>query len=88
MKPRSILLSLFAGISALSLNAYAAPDMEMAAAMKEPASSMQADQAATRKMHSHVEEKTGVPQKVTAAVAGKTKATPDPNKHYHPRDGK
>lgn len=87
MKPRHILLSLLAGFSVLSLNVYAAPEADMAA-MNEPGSNMQADQAATRKKHSHVEEKTGVPQKVVAAAAGKTQSIPNPDKHYHPRDGK
>ena len=88
MKSRSMLFTLFAGVSALSVNAYAAADTDTAAAIKEPAISTRPDQAATGKMHSHVEEKTGIPQISTADATGKTNAAPDQTKHYHPRDGK
>jgi len=40
------------------------------------------------KPHSHVEEKTGVPQKEPEAKADKPNAAQDKTKHYHPRDGK
>lgn len=45
-------------------------------------------EAAPAKMHSHVEEKTGVPQK--RAAADPAKADPAKNRalHLHPRDGK
>lgn len=38
--------------------------------------------------HSHVEEKTGVPQRVPDAMSDKPNAYYDRTKHFHPRDGK
>lgn len=93
MKLQAILPAiLFAAISSLSVGAYAA-DMDKGAA------DAQADKAATKKMqpHSHMQEKTGVAPKATAAAADETadkvksdkpKAGKDKAKHYHPRDGK
>lgn len=51
------------------------------------AAEAQADKAAA-KPHSHVQEKTGVPQSMPDAKADKPNAGKDKSKHYHPRDGK
>jgi hypothetical protein len=40
------------------------------------------------KPHSHVEEKTGMPQMAPEAMSGKQNAAKDKTKHFHPRDGK
>ncbi len=75
---------LFAGLfaAALPLAATAASDK----AGETQAASAAAAQPA--KPHSHVEEKTGVPQKAPARQAGKKSLAMDMSKHYHPRDGK
>lgn len=81
--------TLFAAIAALSISAQAASDMDKAAEAKTPAADMQADKAVPKKMkpHSHVQEKTGVPQDAPAdAAPGKKDASKDKTKHYHPRD--
>ncbi|MBI2308526.1 MAG: hypothetical protein HYU78_14650 [Rhodocyclales bacterium] len=78
MKPTFFVAALFT--AAFALPGFAA----------EATGAAKADQAATApaKLHSHVEEKTGVPQKPVAANPAK----PDPTKnlalHLHPRDGK
>lgn len=79
--------SLFALVATIPFNASAATD--------NPADT-QADKATTSKTatqkkakpHSHVEEKTGVPQKSPEALPDKPKADKDKTRHYHPRDGK
>ena len=38
--------------------------------------------------HSHVQEKTGMPQSMPDAKADKPNAAKDKSKHFHPRDGK
>ena len=89
MKLKSMLsLGVLISISALSLNTYAAPEMDKSEMMKEPAQAVQSEPSTAMKRHSHVEEKTGVPQKMPLARAEKTKSIPDTSKHYHPRDGK
>ena len=77
MKLQSALSAvLFATVAALSLGAQAAE-------MKADKGTMAA------KPHSHVQEKTGVPQEAPAAAApGSQHASKDKTKHYHPRDGK
>jgi hypothetical protein len=72
---------LFAG-AAMSGAAYAD---DKAGAPK--AAERQADKAAA-KPHSHVQEKTGMPQSMPDAKADKPNAAKDQSKHYHPRDGK
>ena len=81
MKVSSLIAAvLFAGAS-LSGASYA--DDKMAA---PKAAEAQADKA---KPHSHVQEKTGVPQTIpTEAKTDKPNAAKDKSKHYHPRDGK
>lgn len=86
MKLQSALsVVLFATVSALSIGAQAADAYKAA-----PAAEMKADQGAMAgKPHSHVQEKTGVPQqKPAASNPGKKNAAQDKTKHYHPRDGK
>ncbi len=51
------------------------------------AAEAQADKAAA-KPHSHVQEKTGMPQSMPEAKADKPNAAKDKSKHYHPRDMK
>ena len=58
---------------------------EKAAAPK--AAEAQADKAAA-KPHSHVQEKTGIPQSMPDTKADKPNPAKDMTKHYHPRDGK
>lgn len=86
MKLNSILsMSLFAAVAALSFSAQAASDTD-----KGADAAVQTDKAAPMKMkpHSHVEEKTGTPQKAPAASSGKVNPGKDKSKHLHPRDGK
>lgn len=82
MKLQSALSAvLFAAVAALSMGAHAA-DTEMKAD-KTDKGTMAA------KPHSHVQEKTGVPQDAPATTApAKKNAAKDKAKHYHPRDGK
>ncbi len=75
MKLQSALSAvLLATVAVQSLGAQAADDDKAIPAATE----MRADQGAkAAKPHSHVQEKTGVPQ-----------SAQDRTKHYHPRDGK
>ena len=92
MKLRTIASAgLFAAIAALSMGAQAAADTDKTTEAKTPVAGIQADK--TVKLHSHMEEKTGMPQQKSSAAAaegkpGKAKADKDKSKHYHPRDGK
>jgi hypothetical protein len=87
MKLNSILSAgLFAAIAALSMGAQAASDTEKAAEAKAPVAGVQADKKV--KPHSHMEEKTGMPQKVADSKVAKPDPTKDKNRHLHPRDGK
>lgn len=81
MKISSLIAAvLFAG-AAMSGAAYA--DDKMAA---PKAVEVQADKA---KPHSHMQEKTGVPQSMPAETkADKPNVAKDKSKHFHPRDGK
>ena len=86
MKLQSALATaLFATAAMLALGAQAA-DADKAA----PAADMKAESGAMAvKPHSHVQEKTGVPQSAPAKAApGKKNAAQDKTKHYHPRDMK
>ncbi|MBI5861747.1 MAG: hypothetical protein HZB64_06155 [Rhodocyclales bacterium] len=88
MKLKSILAtSLFAATAILSAGAYAATDTGKGADAAAPATDIQTDKKV--KPHSHVEEKTGVPQKAPSETAPARKnAAKDKSKHYHPRDMK
>lgn len=83
MKMQSALATtLFATLAMLALGAQAA-DADKAA----PAAEVKAEQGV--KPHSHLQEKTGVPQSAPAKAApGKKNAAQDKTKHYHPRDMK
>lgn len=88
MKLHSLITaSLFAFIAPISLNALAASDKP---ADTNPDATVTAPTASQKKVkpHSHLEEKTGVPQKAQGATTDKPKADKDKTKHYHPRDGK
>lgn len=90
MKFNSLLAAgLFATTAALSFGAQAA-DADKATDAKAPMADMQMDKAAGKKAkpHSHVEEKTGVPQSAPDTKAEHTNAAKDKSKHYHPRDMK
>lgn len=80
------LFSLFAAVlfagAAMTGAAYAD---DKAAAPK--AAEAQTDKAAA-KPHSHVQEKTGVPQSMPDGKADKPNAAKDRSKHFHPRDMK
>ena len=77
--------ALFTTVTTLSLGVQAA-DADKA----PPAAEMKADTGdIANKPHSHVQEKTGIPQTAPAAVpAGKKSAYQDMTKHFHPRDMK
>lgn len=79
---RSLAASLFALMAALSLNAGAAADTPADAKVEKVAPKKKV------RPHSHVEEKTGFPQKAAEATPDKPNAAKDRTKHYHPRDGK
>ena len=93
MKLRPALVaSLFSLMAALSLGASAAADMsaKSGAALDTPAGA-KVEKAAPRKTmrpHSHMEEKTGVPQKAAVAMPDNPGAAQDRTRHFHPRDGK
>lgn len=81
MKLKSLIsMSLFAVVAALSFSVQAASDTDKGAEVKATEMKM--------KPHSHMEEKTGVPQKAPEATSDKAKAAKDKSKHLHPRDGK
>lgn len=87
MKLKAILAtSLLASIAALSTIAQAASDTSSPAAAPTPTAGMQGDKA--MKPHSHMAEKSGVPQKAPEAKAEKPDPAKDKNRHLHPRDGK
>lgn len=92
MKLNSILATtLVAAIAALPMGAQAAADTDKAAEAKAPSADVKADKK--MKPHSHMEDKTGMPQQTPSAAAaegksGKLKPGTDKSKHYHPRDGK
>ncbi len=85
MKLQALLsVTALVAITALSASAYAeekaAPAAEVKAEKAAPAQAM--------KPHSHVQEKTGVPQDAPAAAPAKKNPANDKTKHYHPRDMK
>ncbi len=73
---------LFAIMAALSLNAGAATDTPADAKIEKAAPQKK------MKPHSHVEEKTGIPQVAPDPMANKPHAMHDRTKHFHPRDAK
>lgn len=84
MKTQSVL---FAGaimlVGTLPLAVRAADDKpaETKAVQTAPAK-------AAVKPHSHMEERTGMPQMASEQTAGKKKAAKDKSRHSHPRDAK
>ncbi len=69
--------SLLASMAALALNGCATPDT---LADAEPQTKM--------RLHSHLEEKTGIRPNTSEALPDKPNAAYDRTKHFHPRDGK
>ena len=69
-------------MAVLTLNASAASDTPVDAKVEKA--------APQKKMrpHSHVEDKTEIPQKAPEAMPDKPNAAKDRTKHFHPRDGK
>jgi hypothetical protein len=82
MKRNAILFASLFAAAVFPLTAGAASDKT------EGTKSEQAAAAQQTKPHSHVEEKTGVPQKAPAKQSGKKSPAMDMSKHYHPRDMK
>lgn len=82
MKVSSLIAAVLFASAAMTGAAYAD---DKAAAPK--AAEAQADKSAA-KPHSHVQEKTGMPQSMPDAKANKSNTAKDKSKHYHPRDGK
>lgn len=82
MKLQTVLTAtLFGAVLSSSWGAYAAD------AEKAPAAEVH--QVKKIKPHSHLEEKTGLPQKAPEATTDKKlRADKDMSKHYHPRDAK
>lgn len=88
MKLQTALSVILFATASLSLSAQAA-DADNAPPAGEMKMEKGTKPANTVKPHSHVEEKTGVPQKAPAAVdPDKKNAAQDKSKHYHPRDMK
>lgn len=90
MKPNSFLsVTLFAAITIFSFGAQAASDTAQMAEAQASADT-KVEQTSIKKMkpHSHVEEKTGIPQKAPESTANRPNPAKDMSKHYHPRDGK
>ena len=81
LKP-TLAATLFAIVAAFSLNASAAPDTPADANVQKAAPQKK------MKPHSHVQDKTGIPQIIPVAMPDKSNAAYDRTKHYHPRDGK
>ena len=82
MKVSSLIAAVLFASAAMTGAAYAD---DKAAAPK--AAEAPADKAAA-KPHSHVQEKTGMPQSMPEAKAEKPNAAKDKSKHFHPRDMK
>jgi len=90
LKP-TLAASLFAIMAALALNAGAAADPSADAKTEKAAPQMEkaaAQKAMRPRPHSHVEAKTGFPQKAPEFAPDKPNAAKDRTKHFHPRDGK
>ncbi|UCV22338.1 hypothetical protein [Ferribacterium limneticum] len=85
MKLQALLsASILATITALSASAYAEEKAVPATEVKvEKAAPAQA-----AKPHSHVQEKTGMPQDMKPPATAKKNPANDKTKHYHPRDMK
>jgi hypothetical protein len=79
-----------AAITAILAGAFALGTVLPAAGEDKPAVA-QAEQSApnpTMRLHSHVQEKTGAPQRQPTADrnAGRPNAWTDASRHFHPRD--
>jgi len=86
MQPKTFFVSgLLVAFATFSIGAIAA-DKPADAAMQMKAEPAKAKMKIKR--HSHMEEKTGIPQKMPEAMADKPNPANDKTKHFHPRDGK
>jgi hypothetical protein len=79
-----------AAITAILAGAFALGTVLPAAGEDKPAVT-QTEQSASKpvmRLHSHVQEKTGAPQRQPAAdrKAGRPNAWTDASRHFHPRD--
>lgn len=88
MQAKTIFVAgLLAAFATFTIGAFAAD-----ASVDIKAEPVKAEQPAKAKMkikrHSHMEEKTGIPQKTPEAMPDKPNAANDKTKHFHPRDGK
>lgn len=85
-----IFASLLTAISISTAGAQAASDTDKTAVATPSVNDTKMGQSPATKMkpHSHVEEKTGVPQKAPELGTAKPNPAKDMSKHYHPRDGK
>ncbi len=92
MKLQTILPALLlAATASMSFSAYSATDADKTQAAEAQADNPVAKTKAKRmKPHSHMQEKTGVPQTMPTgdATEGNPNAAQDKSKHFHPRDGK
>ena len=92
MQAKTIFVSgLLVAFATFSIGAIAADDPADAAKDKpaEPTMAKKTTEAKTKvKRHSHMEERTGIPQKMPEAMPNKSNAANDRTKHFHPRDGK
>jgi hypothetical protein len=87
MKVSSLIAAvLFAGTTMTSV-VFAEEKAAAPKAAEAQAAEAQADKAAA-KPHSHVQEKTGIPQSMPDTKADKPNPAKVMTKHYHPRDGK
>jgi hypothetical protein len=95
MKSRLLFTALFAALN-VAVAAIAAEDMGKSIGtnagkdmvMPGDANIEKATPQTKVRPHSHVEEKTGFPQKAPEAMPEKPNAATDKTKHFHPRDGK
>ncbi len=92
MKPKTFFVTgLLAAFAMFSIGVIAADNpVDAPVDIKaEPAKAKKLAEAKMKvKRHSHMEEKTGIPQKAPEVMADKPNPANDKTKHFHPRDGK
>ena len=92
MQAKTLFVSgLLAAFATLSIGAIAADNPADATKDTKAELAMARSAAETKlkvKRHSHMEEKTGIPQKTPVAMPDKPNPANDKTKHFHPRDGK
>ena len=80
--------SLLVAMTTASISANASPDTDKAAEIKAATTAAQIEKAPIAERHSHMQERTGAPQKAPESVAARPNAAKDTSRHFHPRDGK